>query len=138
MAEHEDTETKQEDGETQEVPVCLRCMRPVDPRAHYCPYCGEATGQLTPYIPFVNIPWQVRIWGQMWRQVWSPNVSLAGRLFRLFVIVWMMPVLLIGLIPKLWHRADETGPADTDEMEDDETPDAGDTAVDRSHNGGCQ
>jgi len=40
--------------------VCIRCFQPVDPLAHYCPHCGEATGRFTHYIPFVNIPWQAR------------------------------------------------------------------------------
>jgi hypothetical protein len=87
-----------------EIPLCLRCMQPVDPLAHYCPNCGQAVGQLTPYIPYVNIPWETRIWGQMWEQVWSKKTSLAGRLVRLLMIVWNVPVMLLGLIPILWHR----------------------------------
>ncbi|MBN1507047.1 MAG: hypothetical protein JW955_09385 [Sedimentisphaerales bacterium] len=96
-----------EASESRETPLCLRCLRPVDPHAYYCPNCGEATGQLTPYIPFVNIPWQVDIWGQMWRQVWSPRVSIPGRIFRLLMIVWNVPILLVGLIPALWRRPQE-------------------------------
>jgi len=99
MTQNMNTNRVQEsDGPEKEVPVCLRCLRPADPSAHYCPHCGEATGQLTPYIPFVSIPWETRIWGQMWRQVWSHDVSIGGRLLRLFMIVWGAPVLLIGLI----------------------------------------
>ncbi|MHC4120072.1 MAG: hypothetical protein ACYSWO_21470 [Planctomycetota bacterium] len=98
-AEQEHSES---DVGEEEVPVCLRCIKPVDPANHYCPHCGEATGQLTHYIPFVNIPWQARIWGQMWRQIWSREVSVAGRLFRLFMIVWNVPIMLVGLIPVLW------------------------------------
>ncbi len=90
--------------EMPETPVCLRCLRPVDPRAYYCPHCGEATGQLTPYLPFVNIAWEVGIWGRMWRQVWSRNISLPGRIFRLLMILWNVPILLVGLIPQLWRR----------------------------------
>ena len=98
----ETVEHNESDGE-KEVPVCLRCLEPVDPIHHYCPHCGEATGQFTHYIPFVNIPWQTRIWGQMWRQMWSGEVSVAGRLFRLFMIVWNVPVMLVGLIPAFWE-----------------------------------
>jgi len=100
----ESAEHEPKPGEAEEMPLCLRCLRPVDPRAYYCPYCGQATGQLTPYLPFINIPWEVGIWGQMWRQVWSPRVSIPGRIFRLLMIVWNVPVLLIGLIPRLWHK----------------------------------
>jgi hypothetical protein len=73
----------------------------VDPRAYHCPYCGEAVGQLTPYLPLESVPWQAGIWGQAWRQVWSRNVSLPGRIFRLVMILWNVPILLIGLIPGL-------------------------------------
>ncbi len=96
---------QESNGPEKEVPLCLRCLRPVDPLAHYCPHCGEATGQLTPYIPYVSIPWETRIWGQMWRQLWSRDVSIAGRLLRLFVIVWGAPVLLIGLIYQRRHKS---------------------------------
>lgn len=44
-----------------------------------------------------------RIWGQMWRQMWSRDVSVAGRLFRLFMIIWNVPIMLLGLIPALWR-----------------------------------
>jgi len=101
----ESTEHEEKAGEAGETPLCLRCLQPVDPRAYYCPNCGEATGQLTPYLPYMNIPWEVAIWGRMWRQVWSRNISLPGRLFRLFMILWNVPVLLVGLIPGLWPGA---------------------------------
>jgi len=81
-----------------EMPVCIRCFRPVDPLAHYCPNCGAATGQLTHYLPFVNIRWQASVWGQAWRQIGYRDVSLAGRLFRLLMIVWNAPIMLIGLL----------------------------------------
>lgn len=91
-------------SEAKERPVCLSCFNPVDPLVHYCPNCGEATGQFTHYLPFINIPWQTHVWGQMWRQVWSSDISLTGRLLRLLMIIWYVPILLIGLIPKLWTK----------------------------------
>lgn len=93
-------ESKEKRDITEEAggtPVCIRCFRPVDPLHHYCPHCGEATGQFTQYIPFVNIRWQASVWGRMWRQVWSHNVSFVGRIFRLLMIIWNVPILLIGL-----------------------------------------
>jgi len=96
------------DGKEKEAPLCLKCLRPVDPLYYYCSHCGEATGQLTPYIPFVNIPWQTRIWGQMWQQLWSSDISFAGRLFRLLMIILFAPILLVGLIPKLWQGLKRT------------------------------
>jgi hypothetical protein len=80
------------------TPVCIRCFQPVDPLAHYCPNCGAVTGTFTHYLPFINIRWQASVWGQAWRQMWSRDVSLPGRLFRLFMIVWNVPVMLIGLL----------------------------------------
>ena len=80
------------------TPVCIKCFRPVDPLAHYCPNCGGATGKFTHYLPFVNISWQASVWGQAWRQVWSHEVSFPGRLFRLFMIVWNVPIMLIGFL----------------------------------------
>ncbi len=98
-------EDNEESGEHEEAtPLCLNCLKPVDPLHHYCPHCGRTTGQLTPYIPFVNIPWETQIWGQMWRQMWSRDISIAGRIFRLFMIVWWVPIMLLGLLPRLWTR----------------------------------
>jgi hypothetical protein len=119
----DDTEYDENSGDPQETPLCLRCLRPVDPRAYYCPHCGEATGQLTPYIPFVNIPWEVRIWGQAWRQMWSRDVSIPGRLFRLLMIVWNVPIMLLGLIPRLWHKPARPGGRAAAEPDDRDSKD---------------
>ncbi len=95
-------ETNSEKGvgaeQSTEVPVCIGCFRPVDPLAHYCPNCGAATGQLTHYLPFVNIRWQASVWGQAWRQVGYRDVSIRGRLFRLLMVVWNAPIMLVGLL----------------------------------------
>ena len=116
-----DEETPQENempGEdTEEVPVCIRCFRPVDPVAHYCPHCGAATGTFTHYLPCVNIPWQASVWGQTWRQMRSPDISWAGRLFRLFMIVWNVPVMLIGVLFRS-ERQTELCPSLDDERTD--------------------
>jgi hypothetical protein len=103
-----DTQDQEDHDPQDQTPVCLCCLQPVDPLVHYCSHCGEATGQLTPIIPFVNIPWQVRIWSRMWRQIWSSEVPLLGRLLRFVMIVWCVPILLIGLLFKPWRRSSET------------------------------
>jgi hypothetical protein len=98
------------------TPVCLRCFKPVDPLAYYCPHCGEATGQFTQYLPFESIPWMTRIWGQVWRQIWSRDISLPGRIFRLVMVVWNVPIMLIGLFfkpgqkPKQEQHQNDAGP----------------------------
>jgi hypothetical protein len=88
----------------QDVPVCLNCMNPVVPFYHYCPNCGFAIGQLTPVMPYESLRWQANIWGMIWRQLWSKEVSFAGKLFRLFMIIWFVPVILLGIIPKIWKK----------------------------------
>lgn len=98
MTEETPPQSKRPDEDGAGTPVCIGCFRPVDPLAHYCPHCGAATGTFTHYLPFVSIRWQASVWGQAWRQMWSPDVSLPGRLFRLFMIVWNAPVMLIGLL----------------------------------------
>jgi hypothetical protein len=80
------------------TPLCLSCMEPVDPLAYYCPNCGGASGQLTEYIPFVNIRWQMGVYGKMWRQMFSHDVSITGKLFRFIMIIWQVPLILIGLL----------------------------------------
>ena len=92
----EERDMVEEEGEG--TPICIRCMKPVDPLHYYCPHCGEASGQLTQYLPFVNIRWQANVWGRIWRQVWSRDVSIPGRLFRFIMIIWNVPIMLIGLL----------------------------------------
>jgi len=92
--EQEDIPEKENEG----TPVCIKCFKPVDPLAHYCPNCGGSTGQFTHYLPFVNIRWQASVWGQAWRQIWSRDVSIPGRIFRFIMIVWNVPIMLIGLL----------------------------------------
>jgi hypothetical protein len=100
-------------GEGDGTPVCIKCFRPVDPLAHYCPHCGVATGQFTHYLPFVNIRWQADVWGQAWRQMWSREVSIPGRVLRLFMIVWQVPILLIGVLFRSSRRPDDEPPDET-------------------------
>ena len=92
----EQKDITEEEGEG--TPVCIKCFKPVDPLAYYCPNCGGATGQFTHYLPFVNIRWWASVWGQAWRQIWSRDVSIPGRLFRAIMIVWKVPIMLIGLL----------------------------------------
>ena len=94
--------TLQDEVGEEGTPVCLRCLRPTDPLVHYCPHCGEAIGRFTTYIPFVDIRWYTGVYGKMWRQAWSGDISIVGRIIRFMVIVMFAPVMLIGVIPKLW------------------------------------
>jgi len=87
-----------------EIPLCLKCAHPIDPLGHYCPYCGEATGQLTPYIPFVNLRMKVNFYFQMWHQVWSGRVSFLGLCIRLLMIAAFLPIPLLMLPIMLWDK----------------------------------
>ena len=101
--ESRDVKEEEEEG----TPVCPRCFQPVDPLDYYCPNCGETTGQLTPYIPYVGIPWAAACWGRVWRKVWSSDISIPGRLFGLLIIVWIAPIMLIGLLFRFGRKQDE-------------------------------
>ena len=71
------------------TPVCIMCFQRADPLVHYCANCGEATASWTPYLPFINIRWQVSFWGRAWKQVWSRDISVPGRLLRLIMVIWL-------------------------------------------------
>ena len=87
-----------------EEPLCLSCLHPVDPLYHYCPNCGRAVGQLTPVMPYESLRWQADIWGRMWKQLWLKDISIPGKFLRLLMIIWFAPIILIGIIPKLWQK----------------------------------
>jgi hypothetical protein len=103
MGEEEEKHDESQE-KAKEVPLCLNCLRPVDPRYHYCPNCGRAVGQLTPLMPYESLWWMADGWGRMWKQLWSREVTFSGKLVRAFMIVWFAPVMLIGLIPRLWRK----------------------------------
>ncbi len=86
------------ENEAKETPLCLKCLQPVDPLMHYCPNCGEAVGQLTPYIPFVNIRFNYSIFSTMWKKIWEgKDTGVFAKIFYLFLIVLCAPIMLIGL-----------------------------------------
>ena len=85
------------DGKVEGTPLCPKCLSPIEPANYYCPHCGEATGQLTPYIPFVNIRFNYSIFSRLWRKVWYERTGLLMKAFSLFLIIWCVPIMLIGL-----------------------------------------
>jgi hypothetical protein len=93
----EDRNDAESGGEEQETPVCLRCFRPVSPLAHFCPHCGEVAGQFTPSLPFEGVRWQAQTWGKACRQIWSPDISIWGRWFRLLMVILSGPMLIIAV-----------------------------------------
>jgi hypothetical protein len=97
--QNDDFEDEPEELDLSEAtPVCPNCFEPVDPLDHYCKNCGEGSGQLTPYIPFVNIHYNYSIFGRMWNRVWQRDETpLPGRIFHFLLILIMAPIMLIGL-----------------------------------------
>ena len=92
-------------ADNQATPVCLKCLEPIDPLTHYCSNCGEATGNLTPYIPFVNIPYNYSIFGRMWNKFWyDKEVSIASKGLYFFLIIFLAPIMIVGLPFVLWNK----------------------------------
>ena len=102
-------------SQTDEIPLCTRCLRPHSPHQHYCEHCGAAVGQYTTYIPYIDIPFFANFYGRLWRRVWfDRGVPLTSRAFGLLIILLAAPVMLIGLpfaIVKRWReRGDREEP----------------------------
>src|SRR5262245_56313242 len=71
------------------IPVCNRCLTPVDPLQHYCHVCFNAVGQLTPYIPFVNIPYNYSFYDILWVRLWFPvHESPRRRYLYALTLLW--------------------------------------------------
>jgi len=95
MTETNDSSVEQE---KQEQPVCLKCLHPFSPGTHYCENCGEAVGQLTPYIPFVNIRFNYSIFGNMWKHIWRrKDTKWYTKIFYLILIISFVPWLILYL-----------------------------------------
>jgi hypothetical protein len=85
-------------------PLCPGCLEPIDPLNYYCPKCGHASGQLTPYIPFVNIRFNYSIFGRLWHKLWYEKTSLPMKIISAAMIVVFVPIMLIGLPFVLWEK----------------------------------
>jgi hypothetical protein len=105
MSEEEVSAERADTAEGQ--PLCLRCLKPIDPPLDYCVHCGGATGQFTEYIPFVNISWYTDACKIMWRKAWiEPGVPFFQRLVCMIIIVPYVPIVAVACL-LLWpftHR----------------------------------
>ncbi len=91
-------------SELAEAPVCLQCFTPFDPLQHFCRHCGNTVGQLTPYIPYLNIPFNYGIFSTMWERVWFDKQNrLRTKVFFLFLIFYLAPVMSLGLPFAIWR-----------------------------------
>lgn len=85
-------------------PVCVTCLAPVaDPTQHYCPVCGNVTGEFTRYIPFLNIPFNYSLFATLWAKIRNPAVPPASRLVALVVILLFVPPMLVVGLPILLY-----------------------------------
>ena len=105
METHQDNADDARSERVEGCPLCPRCLTPFDPLQHYCDKCGEAVGQLTPYIPYVNIRFSCSIFGQMWKAIWfDKRAPFIKRLFYLLLIITFAPIMLVGLPFALWRK----------------------------------
>ena len=104
-----------EDGvDATTTPLCPRCLARIDPSAHYCATCGEATGRYTPYIPYVNIRFTANFYVAVWRKIWhDPEASLPTRILCMAIIVLCAPVMLVALPFVLWGKRGASKKNDT-------------------------
>ncbi len=85
------------------TPCCPHCLAQISPLEDYCSHCGEAVGQLTGVIPFVNIRFQTNFYGKLWRKLWyHEGVGMLTRAICLLCIMLLAPVMFLGLPVVIW------------------------------------
>ena len=89
-----------------ESPVCVNCLAPVlNPTQHYCPVCGNVTGDFTRYIPFLNIRFNYSLFATLWAKLKSPDARLITKMVALIPILLLAPLMLgVGLPVLLYCR----------------------------------
>ncbi len=91
--------------DTEPIPLCLHCIRPVSPLDHECPHCWRSVGQFTPCLPYERIWFEAEMWGKLWERIWYRDQDSLVRktLFTLLVIsIRAWPLLLA--IPLTWRH----------------------------------
>jgi hypothetical protein len=86
------------------TPLCVNCLKPVDPKQYYCPYCGsnEAINPLATYMPLVRIRHNYDIFITMWRKLWRGRIGSATIILFSFLTAVCVPIMLLGLPFVLW------------------------------------
>lgn len=85
-------------------PLCPRCLETCSPLQYYCGKCDstDAINPLTPYIGFVNIPFNYGIFITMWRKTWyAKDTRIIRRLVYLSMIAMFVPTFLVLGLPLL-------------------------------------
>lgn len=112
-------ESQIEDGDLKETaaPVCLNCLKPVkDPRQHYCPSCGNVTGEFTRYVPFVNIQFNYSIFGTLWKKINDRKTFFSVKIIYYILILLLAPVMLLVGIPVMLYRLIKSKSSAHDEL----------------------
>jgi hypothetical protein len=80
--------------ESSEDAVCLNCTTPVKNfQQHYCPKCGNITGEYTRYIPFVNIQFNYTIFGTLWHKLADVKISWLIKSAYFLLIIFFAPIM---------------------------------------------
>ena len=82
-----------------DVPCCTGCGRPYRPGQYYCEHCGAGVGQRTPYVVYVNIPFNYGPFVRVWRGLKGSEPAGLGRkiLYLILLTLVSQVLLLIGL-----------------------------------------
>ena len=98
------------------TPLCTLCGRPYLLGQYYCEHCGEAVGNITPYVPYVNIPFNYRPFGEIWRRLTHPEGRsfsvLVLYLLFLLVVVPLMVIVALASFRGLWGKKPGKPPAE--------------------------
>ncbi len=90
------------------LPLCAKCLKPCDPLQYYCDKCDsyDAINPLTPYIGFVNIPFNYGIYFTMWRKIWGEGeTSIIIKLsYLLFIVAFFQIMLVVGVPTHLIYK----------------------------------
>jgi hypothetical protein len=101
-----ESEIKEDDLNNEVSPVCLKCLKPInDPRQHYCPSCGNVTGEFTRYIPFVNIRFNYSIFGTLWKKINDNKTFFLLKIIYYILILALAPIMLLIGIPVMLYRS---------------------------------
>jgi hypothetical protein len=97
------------------VALCSQCLAPADPFVHYCRHCGADTGDVTRFVPYVNIRFWANFYGSMWRTFWyDPTARLATRTLCALLITLFAPVMLVAVPFVLWTKFRRQGGSSDD------------------------
>lgn len=95
--------------ENESEPLCLNCLKPVkNPGQHYCPDCGNVTGDFTRYIPFVNIQFNYSIFRSLWKKLNNRKTNFFVRIIYFILIMALAPVMLLVGLPVRIYRIIKT------------------------------